>query len=79
MPTTSAEEPFTLHLPAADRAELYALARATSRDPSALAAEAVATYLDAQRWSADLIRRRMKSGPEGIATEEEVTEAYAFD
>ena len=77
MPTSPAGEPVTIHLLPADRAELDALARASERDPSALAAEAVAAYLDAQRWQSDVIRRRMEGGADSLATDEEVDVAFA--
>ena len=77
MPTSPMGEPVTIHLPPADRAELDALARASARDPATLAAEAVAAYLDAQRWQADVIRRRMSGSADALATDEEVDAAYA--
>ena len=77
MPTSPAGEPVTIHLPPAARAELEELARASSRDTSALVTEAVATYLEAQRWQVEMIRRRMAEDADNMATDEEVEAAYA--
>ncbi len=77
MPTSPAGEPVTIHLPPADRAELDALARASARDTSALAAEAVTAYLDAWRWQAEIIRHRLAGGVDDLATDDEVDAAYA--
>lgn len=77
MPTSPTAEPVTIHLDPDARAELDELARASSRDPSALVSEAVAAYLDTQRWQTEVIRRRMRDGEEDLATDEEVDAAYA--
>lgn len=77
MPASPVGEPATIHLPPADRAELDALARASAREPSAVAAEAVTAYLDAQRWQADVIRRRLAGSEDDLATDEEVDAAFA--
>lgn len=77
MPTHSTAEAVTVHLDPGMRAELDELARASARDPAAIVNEAVATYLDVQRWQTDLIRQRMNGGADELATDEEVEAAYA--
>lgn len=77
MPTSPPGEPVIIHLPSIDRAELDALARASAREPAAVAAEAVVAYLDAWRWQSDVICRRMAGGADDLATDEEVDAAFA--
>jgi predicted transcriptional regulator len=77
MTTAPADGSVTIRLDRDARAELDALARTRGRDPAVIAAEAVAAYLDLQRWQAEEIRRRMLAGPEQLASDEEVEAAYA--
>ena len=78
MPTHPAGEPVTIHLPPADRAELDALARASERDPSALAAEAVAAYLEVNRWQVAHSEEGLRQAEAGeFATDAEVEAAFA--
>ena len=48
MPTSSTVDAVTLHLDPGLRAELEKAACTSSRDPSALVSEALASYLEAQ-------------------------------
>lgn len=78
MPYTPATDPITIQLEPQVRAKLDALARASSCAPSALVEEAVAAFLDLNRWQAAWIEEGMRQARAGeFATDEEVEAAYA--
>lgn len=78
MPDTPIADSITINLEPDVRAELDELARASSRAPSAIVEEAVAAFLDLNRWQAARIREGMRQARAGeFATDEEVEAAYA--
>lgn len=68
----------TVRLDDKNRAELDALARLTSRDPSFLINEAIAIYLAARRWQIACIADGLHQAEAGdFASPEEVEAGYA--
>ena len=78
MRTSQAAEPVTIHLDPAARAELDELARASSRDLSAVATEAVTAYLEVNRGQVACIKEGLRQANAGeFATDAEVKAAFA--
>lgn len=78
MPDIPMTDSITVNLEPSVRAELDDLARASSRAPSALVEEAVAAFLDLNRWQTARIEEGVRQARAGeFATDEEVEAAYA--
>ncbi len=68
----------TIQLPARIHAEMEALAQATGRTTTLLAAEAVEKYLDLESWQIEQIQQGLREADAGdFATPEEVEAAFA--
>ncbi len=78
MPTTATGEAVTFHLAPDARAELDELARTVARDRDTLLAEAVAAYLDLNRYHVAQINAGLRQAKAGtFATDAEVDAAFA--
>lgn len=78
MPTSSTTEAITFQLAPDTRAELDSLARTVERDRDTLIAEAVAAYLDVNRWHVSQIEEGLRQAEAGeFATTAEVDAAFA--
>ncbi len=77
---TAAAEPtttITVRLPVDTRRDLEALAKSTGRTRTMLAAEAIARFVDHQRWQIAQIEEGIRAVAAGdIATDEEMNELW---
>ena len=77
MMPASPKEPFTIRLDQEKRAELDALAQATTRDRSFLVNEAIDAYLAVHRWQIARIEEGVRQADAGeFATDAEVSAAF---